>query len=208
MHFQFCPLFTAQALPVVFWRDAHIPIIGWLAVLIGHFQEDEVGELFQIVAVAHAIIAQGVAEAPHFGNDTCCVVVFHHKFPYLSKPYRTGGTGGQHLSHSPTPRHPPVSPCSLPHRTNTTTILGAGQAGNTSAIHQRLVTRLSRPFSRGNTFAIGRDGAERRPNVSVRKYRALPPLRVIRHVGEKRIQIVPIFCPTRRIINDVLARGL
>ena len=39
------------------------------AVFIGHFEEDEVGELLEVVAVADAIIAQGVAEAPDSGDD-------------------------------------------------------------------------------------------------------------------------------------------
>jgi hypothetical protein len=69
MHFQFRPALAAQALPVVFRRDADVAVVGGLAVLVGHFQEDEVGELLQVVAVAHAVVAQGVAEAPDFGDD-------------------------------------------------------------------------------------------------------------------------------------------
>ena len=44
-------------------------IVWWLAVLIGHLEEEEIGELFQVVTVAYAIIAEGVAEGPDFRND-------------------------------------------------------------------------------------------------------------------------------------------
>jgi hypothetical protein len=39
------------------------------AVLVRHLEEDQVGELFEIVAIAHAVVAQRVAEAPDFGDD-------------------------------------------------------------------------------------------------------------------------------------------
>jgi hypothetical protein len=60
---------AAQALPVVALGDVRIAVVGRLAVLIGHLQEQQIGELLQVVAVAHAIIAQGVAEVPDFVDD-------------------------------------------------------------------------------------------------------------------------------------------
>ena len=55
--------------PGVRCRDADLAAVGWAAVFIRHFEEDEVGELFQVIAVADAVVAQGGAEAPDFGND-------------------------------------------------------------------------------------------------------------------------------------------
>ena len=46
-----------------------VPIVGRLAVFVGHFEEDQIGELFQVVAVADAVIAEGMAEAPDFGYN-------------------------------------------------------------------------------------------------------------------------------------------
>ena len=40
-----------------------------LAVLIGHLEEEEIGELLQVVAIAYAIIPKGIAEGPDFGDD-------------------------------------------------------------------------------------------------------------------------------------------
>ena len=39
-----------------------------LAVFVRHLEEEQKGELLKVVAVAHAIVAQGVAKAPDFGN--------------------------------------------------------------------------------------------------------------------------------------------
>ena len=58
-----------EARPVVGGRNAHVAVVGWLAVLVRHLEEDQIGELLQVVAVAHAVIAQGGAEAPDSRND-------------------------------------------------------------------------------------------------------------------------------------------
>ena len=73
MAFQLRAALGFQALPVVFGRNADIAVVGRLRVLIRHLEEDQVGELLQIVAIADAVIAQRVAEAPDFGNDGCGV---------------------------------------------------------------------------------------------------------------------------------------
>lgn len=49
---------------------AHLPVVRRLRIFIRHLEEDEVGELLEIVAVAHTIVAQRVAEGPDFGNNT------------------------------------------------------------------------------------------------------------------------------------------
>ena len=58
-----------QALPAVLVGNAHVAVVGRLAVLVGHLEEDEIGELLQVVAVAHPVVAQGGAEAPDSGDD-------------------------------------------------------------------------------------------------------------------------------------------
>ncbi len=45
MGFEFGSAFAGEAGPAVFFGDAEGFVVGWLAVLIGHFEEDEVGEL-------------------------------------------------------------------------------------------------------------------------------------------------------------------
>jgi len=65
MGLEFSPLSGFQALPVVFLRNADLPFVI-LPVFIGHFQKQQIGELFQVIAVAHPVIPQGVAETPDF----------------------------------------------------------------------------------------------------------------------------------------------
>lgn len=67
--FQFSTLERFQRSPVAGRRDTDIAVVGRSAVFIGHLEENEKCELLQIVAVADAVIAEGVAEAPDFGDD-------------------------------------------------------------------------------------------------------------------------------------------
>ena len=71
VHLQLRAALRFQALPVVFRGNADIAVVGRLGVLIRHLEEDQIGELLQIVAIAHAVIAQRGAEAPDLGNDRC-----------------------------------------------------------------------------------------------------------------------------------------
>ncbi len=41
----------------------------------GHFEEEQVGELLDVVAVGHAVVAQDVAVVPEFLDDVLGVVV-------------------------------------------------------------------------------------------------------------------------------------
>ena len=76
MHFQLRATLGLQALPIVFGGNVHLAVVGRLAILIRHFQEDQIGELLQIIAIAHAVVAQRGAETPDLGNDGCgCVHV-------------------------------------------------------------------------------------------------------------------------------------
>ena len=40
--------------------DAHIPVIRWLDLRISHFDEDEVSEPLQLIAVVYAVFSQGM----------------------------------------------------------------------------------------------------------------------------------------------------
>jgi len=51
-----------EAIPIAILRHGH-------AALVGHFQEQQVGELFDVIAVIHAMVTQRVAEAPEFLGD-------------------------------------------------------------------------------------------------------------------------------------------
>jgi hypothetical protein len=59
----------AESGPRVFGGDGDLAVVGRAAVFIRHFEEDEVGELLEVVAVADTVIAQGMAEGPDFGGD-------------------------------------------------------------------------------------------------------------------------------------------
>ena len=50
---------------------AYVAVIGRTAVFIRHFQENQIRELLQIVAVAHPVIAQRGAETPDLGDNRC-----------------------------------------------------------------------------------------------------------------------------------------
>ncbi len=50
--------------------------MGRFAVLIGHFQEEQEGKLLEIVTVADAVVAQGIAEGPDLADDGGGVVGF------------------------------------------------------------------------------------------------------------------------------------
>jgi len=67
--FELCALERLEFCPCVVRWHADIAVVGGATVFIGHLEEDQVGELLEIVAVAHAVIAQGGAETPNFRND-------------------------------------------------------------------------------------------------------------------------------------------
>ena len=60
---------TGQAFPVVAIGNTDIAVVRWLGVLVRHLEEDQVGELLKIVAVAHTVIAQRGAEIPDPGDN-------------------------------------------------------------------------------------------------------------------------------------------
>src|SRR6266536_6141858 len=74
-----------QALPAVSLGNARRLVIGRLRALIGHFEEEQVGELLDIVAVGHTIVTQEVTVVPEALDDRLCCCG-HVKYPlyYLS----------------------------------------------------------------------------------------------------------------------------
>ena len=71
-----------EAFPIVGLRHQQGAVVGRFGKLVGELQKEKVRELFQVVPVTHAVVAQGVAEAPDLGDDARCVVV--HYFFFLS----------------------------------------------------------------------------------------------------------------------------
>jgi hypothetical protein len=61
--------FLRQAGPVIASKHRAGPVVGWPAALVGHLQEQQIGELLDVVAIAHAVVAQDVAVVPEFLND-------------------------------------------------------------------------------------------------------------------------------------------
>ena len=72
-----------ETFPAILRWDRQFAIMRRLAVFVGHFQEQQVSKLFQIVAVAHAVVAEGIAERPDFGNDGGGIFGIGHCFRYL-----------------------------------------------------------------------------------------------------------------------------
>jgi len=55
--------------PVEAGGDARRLAVGWPGALVGHLEEEQVGELLQVVAVGHAVVAQEVAVVPEATDD-------------------------------------------------------------------------------------------------------------------------------------------
>ena len=68
--FQIDAIFLHKALPVKTGRDGRFVPERWLCLFIRHLEEDQVGELFHVIAIAHAIVAQHVAVVPDFLDDS------------------------------------------------------------------------------------------------------------------------------------------
>ena len=75
--------------PAAARRDAGFAVVGRAAVFVAHLQKDHVGELFQIILIGHAIVPQGIAHAPDFGDDGGGGV----RHNYSSFLYFSTGTG-------------------------------------------------------------------------------------------------------------------
>ena len=60
------PVLLQQARPVVAGGYGALLVEGLLGPFGGHLEEEEKGELLDIVAVAHAVVPEDVAEVPEF----------------------------------------------------------------------------------------------------------------------------------------------
>ena len=71
------PRAAQQRLPVVL--DGHDPLTAQqIVLLVGHLQEQQVGELLQVVAVGQPVVAQHIAEVPQSLHQRLGVVTRHH----------------------------------------------------------------------------------------------------------------------------------
>jgi len=68
VQFPFRSFFTDQTFPIVLLWDIHLPFIRRFGILIGHFQNQHLGQLCQVIAIPNARIAQGIAKGPDFGD--------------------------------------------------------------------------------------------------------------------------------------------
>ena len=55
--------------PAIVFGDADIAAVGRSGVFVRHLEEDQVGQLFKVVAVADAVVAQRGTEAPDLRDD-------------------------------------------------------------------------------------------------------------------------------------------
>ena len=60
---------AAQRRPVQAEGHLRRPVVGLFGVLVRHLQEQQIGQLLQVVAIAHAIVLQRVAEVPDLLNQ-------------------------------------------------------------------------------------------------------------------------------------------
>ena len=70
---QLVAVFLDEARPTVLLRHRALLVIRRLSALVGHFEEQQIGELFDVVAVRHTVVAQDVAVVPEFLDDGGCI---------------------------------------------------------------------------------------------------------------------------------------
>ena len=66
-----------QTRPVEAFGNVGRPVVRRLRVLVRQLQKQQVGQLLQVVAVTHAVVAQRVAEVPDFLDEGRCI----HQIP-------------------------------------------------------------------------------------------------------------------------------
>ena len=60
------PLLGQAPRPIVIFGNLAGLVVGRLRALVGHLEEQQIRQLFDIVAVAHPVVAQDVAVVPEF----------------------------------------------------------------------------------------------------------------------------------------------
>src|SRR6266699_4552457 len=66
---QFVSIAAQQAFPVIVSGNARGLVVGRLGAFMRHFEEEQVGELLDVVTIRHAVVAQDVAVVPEFLDD-------------------------------------------------------------------------------------------------------------------------------------------
>jgi len=61
---QLVAIFLDKASPTVFVRHRTLLVIRSLGALVGHLEKQQIRQLFDVVAIAHAVVAQDVAVIP------------------------------------------------------------------------------------------------------------------------------------------------
>ena len=61
--------FAGQAGPAIAVGDVRVAVVGLLRVFVRQLQKQQVSELLQVVAIAHTVVAQGVAKVPDFLDE-------------------------------------------------------------------------------------------------------------------------------------------
>ena len=69
MRFELRTAAAGEAGPVVAFGNADVAVVGRPGVFVGHLEEDQVGQLLEVIAVADAVVTQRGTEAPDFGDD-------------------------------------------------------------------------------------------------------------------------------------------
>ena len=69
MRFKFRAAAGGEAGPAVVLGDADIAAVGRSGVFVRHLEEDQVGQLLKVVAVADAVVTQRGAETPDLRDD-------------------------------------------------------------------------------------------------------------------------------------------
>jgi hypothetical protein len=74
-----CPLSCSyralldEARPTVLLRHRALLVVRRLGALVGHLEEQQIGQLLDVVAIRHAVVTQDVAVIPEFLDDARCV---------------------------------------------------------------------------------------------------------------------------------------
>ena len=58
-----------EAGPVVIFGDGGLVVVGRTGALVVHFEEEEIGELLDVIAVGDPVIAKEIAVIPDFGDE-------------------------------------------------------------------------------------------------------------------------------------------
>ena len=66
LRFQRLTCFRSEAGPVVVLGNVRIALVGLLRIFMRQLQEQQIGQLLKVVAIPHAVIAQGMTEVPDF----------------------------------------------------------------------------------------------------------------------------------------------